>query len=260
MARARAALLYLVLASAPAWADVTVTYTTTGKGLMGMAGTFETTTSIKGHKMRSEATVGGDPVITILDADTQQMISINPKKKEAEIIDLVKLNAEMAEKVGTAEAQVSVTPNGETRQVLGQSCAGYTVRITMPMNMAQGMSMTMQMGGPMFLAAGAPGSADFSAFYRAAAERGLVFTSAQQAEAQPVQAKGMAEMYRAIADLDGIPYEQVIDISMQGAGPMAAMMSRMGGASMTITATAVSTDALSDDLFTIPAEFKVKNR
>lgn len=260
MVRATVAVVLGLLAVSTAWADVTVTYTTTGKGLMGMAGTFETTTSIKGHKMRSTSTIGGDETITIMDVDAQQMITINPKKREAEILDLAKFNADLAGKVGAAGAQVSVTPNGETRQLLGQSCAGYAVSIAMPMTMGPGMAMTMQMSGPMFLATGAPGAADFSAFYRAAAEQGFIFTNAQQATAQPAQAKGMAEMYRAIADLNGIPYEQVIDISMQGSGPMAAMMSRMGNASMAVTATAVSTDALSDDLFAIPAGFKVKNR
>lgn len=41
---------------------------------------------------------------------------------------------------------------------------------------------------------------------------------------------------------------------------MASMMSKMGSSSMTITATSVSTDPLSDDLFAIPAGYKVKGK
>lgn len=260
MTRVAAAVLAFILAAAPAFADVTVKYTTSGKGMMGMAGNIETTTSIKGNKMRSEAVVAGNQSITIMDLDKQQMITLNPKKKEAEVLDLATFNAELADKVGTANATASVKATGETKQLLGVACKGYAVDISMPMTMGEGMTMTMSMGGPMFLAVGAPGSKDFSAFYKAAAQKGFFFTNAQQAKAQPAQAKGMAEMYKAMADLDGVLYEQVMDIKIQGEGPMAAMMSKMGSQSMTVTATSVSTDALAEELFAIPAGYKVKNR
>lgn len=260
MKRLAVAAVFLLVATSLAFADVTVKYTTTGKGMMGMAGNIDTTTSIKGNKMRSEATIGGNLTITIMDLDAQQMITLNPKKKEAEVLDLNKFNQELAQKIGTSEAQVSIAPNGETKQVLGQSCTGYIVSILMPMDMGEGMSMTMGMGGPMWLAVGAPGSADFSAFYKTAAQKGFFFTNAQQAKAQPAQAKGLAEMYKAVADLKGVVYEQVMDIKIKGEGPMAAMMSKMGSSSMTITATSVSTDDLPADMFAIPAGYKVKNR
>jgi hypothetical protein len=259
MARMAVAVLALVLAAAPAFADVTVKYTMSGKGMMGMAGTVNSTTMIKGNKMRSEAMVGNTQSVSIIDLDKQQMITLDLKKKEAEVLDLAKFNAELADKVGASNAQVSIKPSGETKELLGQSCKGYTVSISMPMTMGEGMSMTMSMGGPMFLAIGAPGSNDFAAFYRAAAEKGFFFTDPKQAKAQPAQAKSMAEMYKAVADLKGVMYEQVMDIKIQGEGPMAAMMSKMGSQSMTMTATSVATDALSDDLFGIPAGFKVKN-
>lgn len=260
MVRMTVAVLALVLAAAPAFADVTVKYTSSGKGMMGMAGNFESTTMIKGSKMRSEATVGGNLSITIMDLDKQQMITLNPKKKEAEVLDLTKFNAELADKIGTTNATASVKANGETKQLLGVACKGYDVSISMPMTVGEGMNMTMAMGGPMWLAVGVPGSSDFSAFYKAAAQKGFFFTNAQQAKAQPQQAKGMAEMYKAVAELNGVLYEQVMDIKIQGEGPMASMMSKMGSSSLTMTATSVSTDALSDDLFAIPAGYKVKSK
>lgn len=260
MARFAVAVLALILAAAPAYADVTVKYTTSGKGMMGMAGNFESTTMIKGSKMRTEATVMGNQTVTIMDLDKQQMITLNPKKKEAEVLDLTKFNEELTDKIGAANATASVKANGETKQVLGVACKGYDVNISMPMAMGEGMNMTMNMGGPMWLAVGAPGSSDFSAFYKAAAQKGFFFTDPKQAKAQPAQAKGMAEMYKEVAALNGIMYEQVMDIKIQGEGPMASMMSKMGSSSMTITATSVSTDPLSDDLFAIPAGYKVKGK
>ena len=252
--------LALLFTATSAFADVTVKYVTTGKGMMGMGGNFESSTSIKGNKMRTEATVGGEATITVLDLDTQQMISINPKKKEAEILDLNKFNADLEKTVGAAEAKVSVKANGQQKEILGRSCTGYTVSIAMPMSMGEGMQMTMVMTGPMWLAPGVPGSDDFSAFYRAAAQKGFFFTNPQQAKAQPAQAKGMAEMYKAVAELRGIVYEQEINIKIEGEGPMAAMMAKMGGSAMTMTVTSVATEALSADLFAVPAGYKTKTK
>ncbi|MCU0974645.1 MAG: hypothetical protein MUF80_11955, partial [Burkholderiales bacterium] len=67
MARMAVTVLALVLAAAPAFADVTVKYTMSGKGMMGMAGTVNSTTMIKGNKMRSEAMVGNTQSVSIID-------------------------------------------------------------------------------------------------------------------------------------------------------------------------------------------------
>src|SRR6185295_19860210 len=102
-----------------------------------------------------------------------------------------------------------------------------------------------------------PGSADYSRFYKAAADKGFIFTNPTAAKAQPGQAKAIAEMYRQIADLGGLPYETDMDIKMSGSGPMAGLLGRMGHLTMTTVVNAVETDALADDVFAPPAGYKL---
>jgi hypothetical protein len=51
-----------------------------------------------------------------------------------------------------------------------------------------------------------------------------------------------------------------VNISFEGGGPMAAIMSKMGGNSITSEVTSVSTDAVADSLFEVPAGYKVNKR
>jgi hypothetical protein len=258
MKRTLSALAILACVSAPAAADVTITSNTSGKGLGAMAG-GPSTLFIKGTRMRTDQTVRGETLTTIMDAQTGQMISFSSNKKEAEVYNLAQMSAEMSKSVSLEGLKVQMTPNGQTKELLGRPATGYTLNISLPMKMGE-MQMDMTMGGPVWIVKGAPGTADYAAFYKAAAEKGLFFGNPQQAKAQPAQAKGMAEMYRAMAQAGGVPYETAIEIRFAGEGPMAAMMSKMGGMGITTTVTAISTDPIGDDKFAPPAGYTLRNR
>jgi hypothetical protein len=240
-------------------ADVTVAAAVSGKGLGAMA-EGASTTFLKGGRMRTDSDARGEIVTVILDLDAQRMISFNNKKKEAEVHDLTALAKEMSKRVPADGAKTTVTPNGRTKTILGRACDGYDVRVDVPMSMGQGMDMAMVMNGVFWIAKGAPGTPDHQTFYRTAAEKGMFFTSPQQAKAAPGQAKGMAEMYRAIADIGGVPHEIELSFKMDGGGPMGAMMSKLGGGSMTTTVTSISVESIDDSVFTAPAGYTIKNR
>jgi hypothetical protein len=67
----------------------------------------------------------------------------------------------------------------------------------------------------------------------------------------------MAEMHRQLASTGGVPYETEMAVAIEGEGPMAAVMARMGGMSMTTTVQSVDTSALDDALFAPPAGYKL---
>lgn len=242
----------------PAYADVTIAANTSGKG-MGASGEGQTVTYIKGAKMRTDQTVGGQVVTSIFDLSTQQMITFSSKKKEAEVYNLAQLSSEIQKNVG-ADPKVSMTANGQTRDILGKPCAGYDLSISVPMAMGgSDMQMDIALAGPVWIAKGAAGAADYEKFYAAAAEKGFFFGNPQQAKGAPAQAKSMTEMYRAMAKA-GVPYAFEISIKFEGSGPMVGMMNRMGGMSMTSTVTNVSTDAIPDDKFAVPAGYTTKTK
>jgi hypothetical protein len=249
------------LCASPAFADVTVKSTVAGKG-MATGGNSQSVTYIKGSKMRTEITTGDTTRISIFDLDAQKMYTFDSKKKEADVYDIQKMAADMQKNVQVGEMKVSVKPNGQTKNLLGKSAAGYDMEISLPATMggAGGMTMTVTLFGPMWIVKGAPGAADYMNFYKNAVEKGWFFSDPRAAKAQPGQAKAMAEMYRQMAATGGVPYEHEMNIKMSGEGPMAGVFAKMGNITMTTTVTSVETTTLAADLFAVPAGYKLKEQ
>lgn len=261
MKRSLLVALFTVALAAPSFADITVKSTVTGKG-MGMSGTMTSTTYVKGSKMRNDVVAGDTTRTTIFDLDTQKMISFDSKKKEADVYDMRKMSEDMAKNVQISEMKASITPNGKTKQLLGKSATGYDMTVSLPATMGGpgGMTMVVNLEGPMWIVKDAPGTAEYLGFYKAAVDKGWFFTDPRAAKAQPGQAKAMAEMQRQLASTGGIPYEQEVTVKMSGDGPMAGMLAKMGNISSTTTITGVDTGALAADLFAVPAGYKLKEQ
>jgi hypothetical protein len=250
------AVAVVVLCAGDARADAVLAARTGGKGL-GMALEGETVTYLRGTKMRSDATIRGENLSTIIDLDQRTFISINHKKREAEIWDMASIASELG-KITDSDIKVDLKPTGETREILDQRCDGYQVRVAV--NFALGdadQRMTILMAGPVWVAKNSPAKADYAAFYTAAADRGLFFSDPRAAKAQPGQARGMTALYRRLADI-GVIYASEIEIRFEGSGMLAAMMNKMGGSTMTTTVTKVAAEAVPDDMFIVPAGYKTK--
>ena len=246
-----------VLFIAPLSADVTIKQTVQGK-MLGMGGKTSSTTYIKGNKLRTD-TVAGDKIMsTVFDVDNQKLYIFDNKKKEAEVWDMATFAQELSKSVDETSITGSVKANGQTKPIAGHTANGYDVQVSMTAGMAgsKDMNMTVSLTGPTWIVKGAPGSADYANFYRAAVEKGFIFTPPAAAKAQPGQAKAFAEMYRKFAEAGGIPYESTMDIKMGGSGPMA-MLARMGNSSMTMVVDSVETTPLAADLFAPPAGYKL---
>lgn len=259
--RLRTAVLALgvVTCAAPASADVKMVATMSGK-MMGRTPSGQTITYIKGNKMRTDQALGGSELSTIMDVDAGELISINHKKKEAEIWNV----ADMAKTLQTAGVaadgvKVSMTPNGQSKTVAGHKAVGHDLDVSVQSSMAQGMSMTVNISGPAFLSTEAPGARDYAAFYLNAAEKGFFFGDPRAAKAQPGNAKGMMALYKTMAE-KGVPLESVQVIKLSGDGPMAGVFAKMGGGEMTTTVTSISAEPLDDALFAVPAGYTVKRQ
>ena len=256
-ARFLTALAFAIVVAAPAHADVTVNQKTTGKGPIGTAASGDSVQYLKGSKMRIDQTRGDDETSVIIDADAQRMVSLNHKKKEADIYDMTKIAADM-QKIQSSDIKANVTPTSQTRQIAGQTCTVHNIEIEIPMAMGNN-PMTMVMAGPACLVKDAPGAKDYETFYKTAVEKGLFFSDPRQAKAQPGQAKGMARLYQEMASR-GLPYAQEFTMKFQGNDMMAGMMNKMGGATMSTEVTSVTTGPLADSLFEIPAGYKQKQQ
>ncbi len=245
----------------PARADVTLKHTTGGKG-MGMSGKASAVTYIKGNKMRSDVVMGDRTQTTIFDVDAQKLYIFDSKKKEADVWDMAAFASEISKSVDMSGMQASLKANGQTKQIAGRSAAGYDMEISMQSAMggSKDMTMTVTLSGPVWIVKNASGSADFARFYKAAVAKGWIFSDPRAAKAQPGQAKAMAEMYKQMADIGGVPYETDMQIKMSGSGPVGAIMARMGNMTMTSIVDAVDVGPLTDDLFAPPAGYKLNQK
>jgi len=244
------AVLCTALAS-PALADVTVKTKGSGKGMVGGA-VGDMTQYLKGGKMRmDQATGAGRSTTTIIDAVGRRMMVIDHEKKQAQILDMATMG-EALSKVSAGDLSVAINPTTQTRTVAGMSCTVYDVKVAVPM---QGAGITMVMSGPQCLSKNAPGMADFVAFYKAASKGGMFFDPAQ-AKAQPALAKAMADMQRQMSEL-GIPLAAETTVAMDGSGPMAEMMKKMSS-TITTEVVSITTDAIPDSTFEVPAGYSVK--
>lgn len=261
MRRAVVSSLLTLTLVAPAAADVTIKQTTSGKGL-GMSGSTTGTTFIKGAKMRTEQVSGDTTRVAIFDLDAQKMYSFDSKKKEAEVWSLGELQAQMAKGADVSAMKASITANGQTKEIAGKTASGYDMNVSVPTALGGNaeMMMTVLLTGPVWIVKDAPGTADWAGFYKAAAQKGFIFGDPRAVKASPGQARAMSEMYNQMASIGGIAYETQTNVKLDGGGPMAGLMAKMGGVTMATAVTDVSAAPLADDLFAVPAGYALKER
>ena len=255
------ALVAPVALAVPSFADITVKSIVAGKGTVINADTTSTTL-IKGNKMRSDMVFGDTVRSSIFDLDAQKIYSFDSRKKEADVYDMQKLTADMSKSVQVSDMKASVKPSGKTKSIAGKTANGYDMEISVPATFGgqDGIKVTVRLTGPMWIVKGAPGTAEYLAFYKNALQKGWFFTDPKSAKAQPGPAKAMAEVYRHIAAAGGIAYETALSVTMIGEGPMAAMLEKFGNITMTTTVTSVNTGALAADLFAPPTGYKLKEQ
>jgi hypothetical protein len=242
--------------SLPAAADVTLRTTTRGTGTGNAAG-VRGTIAIKGDRLRSDVEAGGRVRTMILDLAAQRIYTFESTGKEATVWEASAL-AGVLQAVDDAEVEASVAPNGETKTLDGNVAHGHDVRIavTTPFPAVADARITATLTGWVRMVDG-PGAVDYSRFYSAAARARWFFNDPNAASKQPGAARAMAELYRRIAELRGIPQESEIRIAFAGTGPLAAALQQVDAITTTTVVDEVSTVALPDDLFLPPAGYAI---
>ena len=250
MRRAVVAILVLLACSvSPASADLGMTMTLSmNAGGMAVNGTMET--RVKALKMRSDIKMMQQDVSVFFDTAAGQVLTVNHATKEITSTDASALAGNFP--VAFGEAVVSMKPNGQTKELLGRTCQGYAVEMTVPMSVGQ-EAITMRMSGTLWIADKGPGVEEFRAVSKAAADSGF----STSFMAQGPQAKGMLEMQKAMADA-GIPLAQEYQMTLEGTGQAAAAMAQFGNMTMATTVTALSTDPIADEVFSLPAGYTKK--
>jgi hypothetical protein len=264
-----ATFLVFAISSALVHADVTIVQKTTLEGAMmamapGGAPSPTVTSKIKGQKARIDLEMANAtlPMSTITDLAARQVILLMHDQKTARVALAGDATTPTTAVVPEMKIDASVTPTGKSQVIDGFKCDEYTVSSSVSMAEAGGANappeaaammkgLVMRMSGSVWIAKDVPGSAEYRTFQKAMAESRLGSPAMSATGLMP----GADKMMKAMTDIDGIAYLTEIVMTIEGTGQMADMMAKMGPMRITTRVTSITTDPLSDDLFTIPAGY-----
>jgi hypothetical protein len=265
-------LAIVALCSSSLAADVTVTSNVTIEGgAPGMAGAGGTssprmTMKIKGLKARSDVDVNGQTQTSITDLAAKQVIVLQHAQKTAQVYASGSMPAATAAVAAAAKIDASSKPTGNTRTIAGTPCDEFAIRMGMNMadfaaspglppqaaEMMKGARMVVT--GSIWVAKSGPGVADFVAFQKAAANANMA--AAIGGVVPGMQAGGLERLLKSLSEMPGIPYLTELQMNVEGTGPMVDAMKQMGGMTIMSAVTEVSTTAITDDQFQVPADYK----
>jgi hypothetical protein len=214
----------------PVSADVTLRWKNSGH----MLGTSieETTEYRKGLRRRTDTTSNGVSATTIIDLSSGQLITLWHASKTADVFQPKQI-AELFSR-DTVPPVTSITPTTQSRQIAGTTCIVHRVKGSYSMRKLDMVPPTMVMEGTMCLVKNGPGLADFAAFYQAAGKHPVMHDP----------------------DL-GIPFATEMTVGLKGDDAASEVM-QVG--SYTTELVSVSTAAIPDSMFEIPADYTVIKR
>ncbi len=259
------------LSFVPLHADLTFVQTMTMEGPMAaMAGGQlpKITMRIKGTKARSDIETPAMNLVSIADLAQKQVIILNSMTKTAQVITPESAAAGAA-KLELPKLDVSFNPTGKSQTIDSQLCEEHLFSMTMDMAELGGQGqlppeaaemmkdVRMVMNGSIWLAKNAPGVDEYTAYSKSALQSG-VFAALSGMKAG--QSGGMDKLMAAASAAPGLPYLTEITMTMEGSGPMVDAMKQMGPMKMIQKMSSVSTEPISDDLFTIPEGYTIEKK
>jgi len=226
------AIVLMTAATLPADFTYQETSTITGgavASMMKLAGVFsksarepiQSTVSVKGDRMMHRS----KDHASVIDLNTQTITSIDFQKKTYSTMTFEEMKQALEQmqqkmkKNDKAEMsfKVDAKNTGNTKQINGLDCKEMILTMTMEgTDKETGKSGSMVVTTDMWIAPGAPGYQEVRSFYKRMAEKMAWTPGGNMFMASPEAAKGMAEVYKEVSKLDGVPVQQLISMGGQG--------------------------------------------
>ncbi len=207
-------------------------------GMMKVAGVFSkkarepivTTNYVRGDYLRTDS---GDGHVQIIDLAGRRFISLDTNQRTYSVLTfdemraaLEKLQAKMASKEAEfkLEPKVEITPTGNTKVLLGQEAREVKMRVEMeveakdPQKQQEAQQMTFTVSSDAWVASSVKGYEEIQDFYTRMA-REMNWLPGVALGGNPQMAKGMMELKKSAAALEGLPLLQYASIGMAGMPP-----------------------------------------
>jgi hypothetical protein len=202
-----------VTVSAQADFSYTTTRKATGGSMAAMAGQDNQTSKyfFKGQKMKVDS---GDTAV-ILDFDAQTITTINNAQKTISVKGFNDVSAAPSD----ISAKIDVKETGQKKNVNGFDASELVM--TMDVNSPQMQQMgKMQMEMDMWISKDVPGAGELRAFYR---KNMAKFPWAALGGGNQGMQAGLADLQRKVAEMDGVPVQQLVKVRMAGGSAAPAM-------------------------------------
>lgn len=207
-----ALVLFSTILAAGADFSYTSTRKTTGGTMAAAAGNAASGSTkyyYKGRKMK----VDNGATAEILDFDARTITTVNSAQKTYVVRSFDDVGAQASQ----VPAKIEVKETGQKKTVNGFSAS--ELMLTMDVDSPQTRQMgKMQMEMDLWLSPDVPGAADMRAFYQ---KNTANFPWAAMSGGNQSMTAGIADMQRKIAEMNGVPVEQVVKIRMAGGGSAA---------------------------------------
>jgi hypothetical protein len=234
----------MTLAGSSLLADFTYQETSTITGgvmmsMMRIAGVFskqarepiQATIAVQGDKMVNRTSTSA----SVIDLGSGTITHIDFQKKQYSVMTFEEMNQmmeQMAQKMqkrdkgdkgdkGEMKFKVSAKATGNSKQVAGFEAKEMIMKMEMEMEATDKNSGQTQKGGmtvttDMWVAPGVPGYREVRDFHKRMAEKIKWTPGGNMFAANPQVSGGMAEVYKEVAKLDGMPVQQLISMGIAG--------------------------------------------
>jgi len=224
----------MALAGSTLWADFSYQETSTITGgmmmsVMKVAGVFskqarepiQSTIAVKGDKMVHRSANRA----SIIDLANGTITSVDFQKKQYSVMtfeEMKQLMEQMSEKMqkngkGEVNFKVSANSTGKSKQVAGFDAKEMIMKMEMEgTDEKSGQKGGMTVTTDMWIASGVPGYQEVRSFYRRMAEKLNWTPGGNMFMSNPQVSQGMAEVYKEVAKLEGVPVQQFICMGASG--------------------------------------------
>ena len=224
----------MTLAGSGLLADFTYQETSTITGgmmmsLMRVAGVFskqarepiQSTISVKGDRMVHRSANHA----SVIDLGSSTITSIDFQKKQYSVMtfdEMKQMMEQMSQKMqkndkGEMKFKVSANATGKTKQVSGFDAKEMIMKMEMEgTDKESGQKGGMTVTTDMWIASGIPGYQEVRNFYKRMTEKINWTPGGNMFAANPQVSGGMAEVYKEVAKLDGVPVQQLITMGASG--------------------------------------------
>src|SRR5579864_5354428 len=227
----------IVLPCSPLLADFSYEETSTITGgmmasLMKVAGVFSkqarepihSTIAVRGDKMMHRSANNA----SIVDLGSQTITSVDFQKKTYTVMtfdEMKQMLDQMSQKMkqndkGEMQFKVSANNTGKTQQVAGYEAREMVLKMELEGTDKQsGQKGSMVITTDMWIAPAVPGYSEVRDFYKRMAEKLNWTPGGNMFMANPQVSQGMAEVYKEVAKLDGMPVLQNVTMGAEGTAP-----------------------------------------